>query len=310
MFVSQAKRHRMEKIMLLYTEKLVKIYKNKKALDDISINIESGQCYGILGKNGAGKSTFIKLILGLIFPSSGTIKIFQKEAGKSNNKIGYLSEDITLYPHLSAKDNLLVSAYSANNSITDSYIEECLLKLSLEKVGSKPVKSFSLGMKRRLQLGMATMTKPLELLILDEPTNGLDVNGCLWLRNYLSQLKLQGVSIVMASHSMADLEACITHYAIFDKGKVIHSGIWNEVEGVSNICIDILPQDKESYINILAENEIKINSTMENRIQVESSVLYKDILQLFTSNGLFPENIVYKKRSLEEIFIKLTEGNR
>jgi len=300
----------MEKIMLLYTEKLVKIYKNKKALDDISISIESGQCYGILGKNGAGKSTFIKLILGLIFPSGGTIKIFQKEAGKCNNKIGYLSEDITLYPHLSAKDNLLVSAYSANSSITDNYIEKCLSKLSLEKVGSKPVKSFSLGMKRRLQLGMATMTKPLELLILDEPTNGLDVNGCLWLRDYLSQLKLQGVSIIMASHSMTDLEACITHYAIFDKGKVIHSGIWNETEGISNICIDILPQDKEAYTNVLAKNEIKINSTTENKIQVESSILYKDILQLFTSNGLFPENIVYKKRSLEEIFIKLTEGNR
>ncbi len=295
--------------MILHAQNLSKVYKKKKALDGISIDISAGQCFGILGKNGAGKSTFIKLTLGLIFPTSGSIEVFGVKSGINNRKIGYLSENLTIYPHLSAKENLLVAAYSSNYNISETYIEECLTRLSLENVGSKPAKSFSLGMKRRLQLGMATMTKPIELLILDEPTNGLDVDGCLWLRNYLAQLKKQGVSIIMASHSMADLEACITHYTIFDKGKILYSGVWKENDNTSSVLIDISPKDRDSYINVFENGDVKFSFVSESRIQVDSKMSYKEILNLITKNGLSPEYIDYKKNTLEEIFVKLTGGN-
>lgn len=214
--------------MIVSAENITKKYGKKTALDQISFSIEEGQCFGILGKNGAGKSTFIKMILGLIYPTSGLIKVFGEKPGVANRKIGYLSENLTIYPHLNAMDNLRVAALSANNQLSKKSIEDILDKLSIDSSGRKLAKDFSLGMKRRLQLGMATMAKPTDLVILDEPTNGLDVNGVIWLRGYISELKHKGVSIIIASHSMMELEANITHYIVFNKGNIAHFDKWDD----------------------------------------------------------------------------------
>ena len=208
--------------MVISALNVSKKYSKKNALDDISFCVDKGQCFGILGKNGAGKSTFLKLVLGLIFPTQGDLKVFGEAPGKRSQKIGYLSENLTIYPQLNAKDNLRVAAFSANNKLSGKEIEMMLERLSLDGNVKKLAKDFSLGMKRRLQLGMATMTKPTDLIILDEPTNGLDVNGVIWLREYLLELRQQGVTIIMASHSMTEMEANITDYVIFDKGKIAH----------------------------------------------------------------------------------------
>ncbi|MDR2714291.1 MAG: ATP-binding cassette domain-containing protein [Coriobacteriales bacterium] len=214
--------------MIVSAKNITKKYGRKHALDDVSLGMDYGQCLGILGKNGAGKSTFIKLILGLIFPTDGEISVFGKEPGKQNHHIGFLSENLTIYPHLTAKDNLRVAALSANNQLSNNNLEEILERLSLDGNERKRAKDFSLGMKRRLQLGMATMTKPLKLVVLDEPTNGLDVNGVIWLRKYLSELKEAGTSIVMASHTLSELEENITHYVVFDRGKIVHADAWDK----------------------------------------------------------------------------------
>ena len=214
--------------MIVSVEGLKKQYGKKLVVDDVAFDLQEGQCLGLIGKNGAGKSTIIKILMGLVFPSSGSIEIFGDKPGKHNNAIGFLSENLSIYPYLNAKDNLRVAALSAGNDLGSNELDDILDKLSIGGNNKKKAESFSLGMKRRLQLGMATMVKQSDLIILDEPTNGLDVDGVLWLRGYLSDLKKQGVSIIIASHSMHELEANITHYLVIDKGKVAHFSVWDK----------------------------------------------------------------------------------
>ncbi|MFZ7119431.1 MAG: ABC transporter ATP-binding protein [Eubacteriaceae bacterium] len=166
--------------------KLSKTYNNKNVLKNISLDIEKGKIYGILGKNGAGKTTLLKIICGLTKISRGDIYVFGKVPTTGNNNINYLSENISLYLHLTAYENLKIIYLMEGKKVNKKEIYNVLEKVSLLHMHNKHVRTFSLGMKRRLQLAMVLCTNQKDLLILDEPTNGLDFDGMEWFKSTIS----------------------------------------------------------------------------------------------------------------------------
>ena len=291
--------------MILLAENLQKSFRDKNVLKGINLKVDEGEVHAILGRNGAGKSTFIKIALGLVFPSDGKLTIYENKPGMSNHRIGYLSENITLYPHLSAADNLRVAAYSANASISSESISEILKRIDLSDAGNRPSKAFSLGMKRRLQLAMSTMTKKVDFLILDEPTNGLDVNGLLWLKQYINELRQSGVSILLASHAIFDLQDCITDYVIFNKGLIAKSGKWDATrQSTDGIQIIVAPEETQHIVELIGTASGTVTWDEGGRIQWKTKKTYKDVCAFLYQNGVFPENVSEVKKSLESVFLE------
>lgn len=200
--------------------------KHQKTLDDINIIVERGSIYGFLGPNGAGKTTTLRLLLGLLKNQSGAIQIFGDDIAQNRmgilKRTGSLIEQPSLYGHLTATENLEIyrRLYGANKART----YEVLKLVGLEGTGGKKAKQFSLGMKQRLAIAVALLPNP-ELLILDEPTNGLDPNGIIETRELIKQLnKDSGVTILVSSHILAEVEKMATHLGIIHNGKILFQG--------------------------------------------------------------------------------------
>lgn len=203
-----------------------------KTLDNINLSVEKGSIYGFLGPNGAGKTTTLRLLLGLLKNQQGTIRLFDKDIATDRigilKKVGSLIEQPSLYGHLTAKENLEV--YYKIYGIDRSRIEAVLRLVDLSDTGSKKARQFSLGMKQRLSIALALLHKP-ELLILDEPTNGLDPNGIIETRELIKRLnKEEAVTIIVSSHILAEVERMASHVGIIHKGKMLFQGSLSELQ--------------------------------------------------------------------------------
>ena len=214
----------MECIHTVEIKSLSKTINNSKILDDISVDFEKGKIYGIIGKNGSGKSMFFKSICGLINQTQGEIRVFNEiiKDGKFPQETGIIIENPGFLPQYSAFKNLKILA-SINNTITDDDIKETISLVGLDPNNTKSVKKYSLGMKQRLGIAQAIMEKP-KLLILDEPMNALDSEGVKLIRNILTELKNKSVTIILASHNSEDIvELC-------DKVYKMDSGVLSEID--------------------------------------------------------------------------------
>jgi len=217
---------------------------NETAVDNVALLVPDGSIYGFLGPNGAGKTTTLRLILGLIKKQAGTISIFGKPFGENRldilRNIGSLIESPSLYGHLTAHENLLILQKIYQCPI--QRIDEVLALVGLSDTGKKRAGKFSLGMKQRLSIAMALLNNP-KLLVLDEPTNGLDPQGILEMRELLKQLNREkGITIIISSHLLAEIEKIATHVGIINHGKLIFQGTMSELNNKqiesSSIIID------------------------------------------------------------------------
>lgn len=200
---------------------VVKRFGTKTVLDGFSLNIGSGEICALAGPNGSGKTTFLRLVLGLSRPSAGVISVLGALPGLNRRRVNYLSEDEAIYPHLGAADNIRVSALARGlPAPSRAEIGAVLELVSLERTGRKASRHFSLGMKRRLQFAMCALVHDADLYVLDEPTNGLDINGLLWLKDFFQTLKDKGASVLVATHALDDLQGSITHFAILKDGRL------------------------------------------------------------------------------------------
>lgn len=295
--------------MILEAKNLQKTY-NKKILTGVDLHVNQGEVQVILGKNGAGKSTLLKIALGLVKPTDGEITVLGKVPGKKNNRIGYLSENLTIYPHLTAADNLRVAAYSTNQQLSKKHIKEILERVNLQEAGKKQSKSFSLGMKRRLQFAMAAMIKEMDLLILDEPTNGLDINGVIWLKKFINELRTSGVSILLASHAILEMQECVTSYAILDKGKIVRSGNWmQEQMNTEHMIIQVASDKLQETLKVLGD-ETNVSHDGKNKIKWKTNHNYTEVSKLLYQNGIFPEKIEQEYISLEKIYLETVEEEK
>lgn len=209
---------------------LTKIYSgDTRAVDNFTASVKAGRVTGFLGPNGAGKSTTLRCLLNLVNPTSGTALIKGKEyrdLTHASQVVGALLDSRGFHPGLTAQQNLVVMATAA--SVPQSRIDEVLDLVELSSVRNKRTKGFSLGMKQRLSLAIALLGDP-EILVLDEPANGLDPQGIVWLRNLLKNFAATGKTVLVSSHQLTEMQNTIDDLIIINKGKLVTAGAINEV---------------------------------------------------------------------------------
>ena len=281
-------------------------------LSDINLQVPTGSIYGFLGPNGAGKTTTLRLLLGLLKKQDGEINIFNLPFEKNRidilRKTGSLIESPSLYAHLSAKENLAIlqKVYQCK----PSRIEEVLKIVGLENTGKKSTGKFSLGMKQRLSIAIALMHEP-ELLILDEPTNGLDPNGIIEMRELLKQLnKDLGMTILVSSHLLSEIEKMVTHVGIINKGKLIFQGTMGELHEAQHqqsfMCFETGNVEKSK--EVLKTNGIQFQ---QEGSQLHMPVLERELIASINKQLVEQDIKVYQisivKNDLESIFIDLVK---
>ncbi|PKZ16399.1 ABC transporter ATP-binding protein [Anaerococcus octavius] len=283
--------------VIVETKKLTKKYKHNTALNNINLKLEKGKVYGFIGKNGAGKTTFIRIITGLAFLTSGELSLFgnsrEKELQEARRKIGALVEGPSLYPFMSAKENLKAQQIQLGKE-DEREIGELLDLVGLSGVGNKKARNFSLGMKQRLGIAMSLIGNP-DFLIWDEPINGLDPEGIKEIRILIDDLNKKGKTLLISSHILGELENTATDFIIIDKGNIIE-----------NISKDELLNKRREYIDIVTSDNSGAISILKNKFPNVSIYIEGD--HLLIEN--FSENIDYLSTLLSENQINIREMRR
>ncbi|WP_238900369.1 lantibiotic protection ABC transporter ATP-binding protein [Clostridium sp. YIM B02500] len=222
---------------ILETKNLCKNFKKQEAVKDISVSVKANSIYGLLGPNGAGKSTLLKMVTGMLRANSGEI-LFDghKWSRKDLREIGSLIESAPLYENLTAKENLKVRTTVLG--LPDSRIEEVLHIVELEDTGKKRAGQFSMGMKQRLGIAIALLNNP-KLLILDEPTNGLDPFGIQELRELIRSFPKKGITVILSSHMLSEVEQIADHIGIISGGILGYQGELKKGEDLEKLFMDI-----------------------------------------------------------------------
>ncbi|WP_196888458.1 ABC transporter ATP-binding protein [Aureivirga sp. CE67] len=284
----------------------------QQILKNISLHVPKGSIFGFLGQNGAGKSTTMRLLAGLIYDGTDSIYLFEKKQKKQTptvfKKIGCLIEIPILYYHLSAYDNL--KYFAKLQRIPKNKIPEILEIVSLDIKSKKKVKNFSLGMKQRLAIGIALLNDP-ELLLLDEPVNGLDPAGIIEIRNLLIKLnKEKGITIFISSHMLDEVEKMCTHLGIIHHGEMVFQGTMGEFQLQNqNIQLHLEIENPKKWFSILEKEAISIYLENEKYLQChfKSKTEIPDFIEKHTKNGMR----IYQAKiqdSLEKNFMEILQN--
>ena len=291
---------------------LAKKYKKFSALNDINIHIPKGSIYGLIGKNGAGKTTLIRVICGLQKPNNGEYTIYgiknnDKEIAKVRKRIGAIIETPAIYENLSAIDNIkeqfiLLGMPSLDNAL------ELLELVGLNHTGKKKVGKFSLGMRQRLGIAMALVGNP-DILILDEPVNGLDPEGIIEIRELILKLNHEkNITFLISSHYLDELSKIATHYCFIDKGNTIKEISAKDLSSKMKKKIEIKVKDVKAYVTYLTENEYDFDVVDNYTINVFGNVSLTKLLSDLIKNNLEVESIREIKEKLENYFLNLVGG--
>jgi ABC-2 type transport system ATP-binding protein len=297
---------------ILKATNISKLYGKHKALDKVSIEIKRGMIYGLIGENGAGKSTFMRAIMGLITLDSGQIELFgettMKGLQQARRRMGQSIEMPALYPELTARQNLQVQA--ANGGVSEREIDDLLNLMSLTDTGRKKAKNFSLGMRQRLAIASTLITNP-EFLILDEPTNGLDPSGIVEMREIIHRLvRDRGITVLLSSHLLDELSQVANHYGILHDGKLINELSQEELAVVTRRYIEVETADIEKAVVVLDELGIKdyevIRATEINIFEQLDDIAA--INRAFVLANVSVSRIGINRQKLEDYFLQLTGG--
>lgn len=294
---------------VIETSNLTKKYGNNTVVSGVNMNVEKGRIYGLLGRNGAGKTTIMRMLLNLTNPTEGDIKLFgtdYKENMKENyNKIGSIIETPGFYPNLNAKDNLKVLCELRGN-YTDERIDEVISLVNLDNAKDKKFKEYSLGMKQRLGLAATIVHKP-ELLILDEPINGLDPVGIKEIRDLLISLKENGTTILISSHILSEIETIADEIGIINEGHLIKELTKEELDNINSQYVEFKLDNLDLAKEILIKNGFNPDDfEISNSLKLFNHFEKRSYLnKLFVENGINIYEIILKEDSLEDYFIKL-----
>jgi ABC-2 type transport system ATP-binding protein len=288
-----------------------KQYGGFKAVDGISLSIEEGDIYGFLGPNGAGKSTTLRMLLSLISPTAGSIEIMGKSLQKNRNEIlaqtGSIIEKPDFYLYLSAKQNLWLLSKMYNQTIGPKRIEEVIKLVGLSGRENDKVKTYSHGMKQRLGLAQALLHNP-KLIILDEPTTGLDPQGIIELRELILQLKNEGKTVVLSSHILSEIQLIADSMVIINKGKAVAQGKVNTLLADDDVIVYIELGDTDKFKLAVVNSQFAGLLTGIENNTAGLKLAKQEIPQLVSwlnSNSIPFYALDYKKQ-LEEFFLKIT----
>lgn len=300
---------------VLRTTRLTKRYGNRAVVTDINMNIRQGDIYGFLGQNGAGKTTTLRMIMGLVRPSVGEIELFGKSAngsrGEAMERIGAIIEYPGFYHNLDAAENLEIHRRLMGMGNKES-VDGVLETVGLLAAKHQKVKSYSLGMKQRLGIARALLHHP-ELLILDEPTNGLDPAGIKEVRQlFLDLAKQRGITFLISSHLLSEVEQLATRLGIIHQGKLLEE-----------IDSETLQRKNRRYLQIKVDDEKRAAFVLEQKLGVSDYLVAGDgILRLYEAfdrsaevnfalagSGIGVEEIKISGDSLEDYFLRVTGGD-
>src|SRR5699024_2872250 len=296
---------------IVKTAGLTKAFGKEKAVVDLDMNIKKGEIYGFLGPNGAGKTTTIRMLLGLMKPTSGAVHIFGKDLKKERINIlkrdGSLVENPSYYPHLTAYENL--EALRIILGAPKARILEVLDIVRLSNVAHKKVKGFSLGMKQRLGIAASLLNQP-DLLILDEPTNGLDPSGMIEVRNLIKRLPSEyGMTILISSHLLAEIDQIATTVGVITKGKMIFQDSIEVMRQFAKKNISLKVDHGEKAWRSLLEKGIK--AQYDNGLILlsqRSDEKIAEVVRMLVKDGFSIYRVEEEKSSLEDIFLQMTNG--
>lgn len=292
---------------------LTKKYNNFLALDDVSLGIKKGRIYGLLGRNGAGKTTIMKSILGLTFPNSGEIYIKGSIINykDSLSMIGSMIETPAFYSNLSARENLELFALIRGVTKKDA-IENTLGLVGLEFNSNKPFSSFSMGMKQRLGIANALLHDP-ELLILDEPTNGLDPMGIVEIRNILIKLcKDFNKTILISSHILSEIEKIADDVAFIEEGKIIEESSMEDIRNKCRKYTSYIVSNSHDSARLIEENFDNPNYIIIDNQEIKVFGLddrTSVVNQLFIKNGIHVFQVITENENLEDYLKRLVGGD-
>ncbi|MEI7420556.1 MAG: ATP-binding cassette domain-containing protein [Prolixibacteraceae bacterium] len=291
---------------VLTTDKLSKSYGKLQVLKGLSLEVEQGSVFGILGPNGSGKTTTLGILLDVIPQNSGTFQWFgQDPSHKLRKKIGAILETPNFYGYLSAERNLKISALIKEVPFSD--IERVLKIVDLFERRKDKFKTFSLGMKQRLAIGAALLGNP-EVLVLDEPTNGLDPQGIAEIRKLIQLVASEGITVLLASHMLDEVEKLCSHVAIIKKGTLLVQGKVSELLGDEYI-LELKSDNMNELYNAIKENINMIEVTLESDkyvVKLSKEVSNGDINQYFFNKGIVLTHFASKKKNLEKQFLEIT----
>ncbi|WP_077398390.1 ABC transporter ATP-binding protein [Cellulophaga omnivescoria] len=294
---------------ILKVQNLTKKYGYLTAVKDLSFTIEKGNVYGILGPNGSGKSTTLGIVLNVVNKTSGDFSWFDGSINthQSLKRVGAIIERPNFYPYMTAVQNLKLVCKI--KEVDESKIEEKLELVGLLDRKNSKFKTYSLGMKQRLAIASALLNDP-EILILDEPTNGLDPQGIHQIREIIKIIAAQGTTILLASHLLDEVEKVCSHVVILRKGEKLYSGRVDEMI-VSHGFFELKAENNEALLSFLKLNPNFSNVREESgliiadlKAEINASELNKELY----NNGIILSHLVKRKESLEEQFLELTKN--
>ena len=299
---------------ILTAESLGKQYRHFKALDSFSIHVPKGSIYGFVGKNGAGKTTFIRLICGLQEPTSGSYTLYgvkNTDHGitKSRRRMGAVVETPSIYLDMTAEDNLK-EQYRIIGLPSFDDIPELLRLVGLENTGKKKAKNFSLGMKQRLGIAIALAGSP-DFLILDEPVNGLDPQGIIEMRELILKLNQERqITFLISSHILDELSRLATHYGFIDSGHMVKELSARELDAACRKCIRVQVSDIHALTRVLDEMDIEYNIFSDTMADIFARINVSSLTLALAEKGCDVISLTEREESLESFYVNLIGGGK
>ena len=297
---------------ILTARSLGKRYKNFKALNDFSIHVPKGAIYGFVGKNGAGKTTFIRLVCGLQEPSAGSYAIYGTEnndpgISRCRRRMGAVVETPSIYQDMTAEDNLKEQYRIIGLPSFDS-IPELLRLVGLENTGKKKAKHFSLGMKQRLGIAIALAGNP-DFLILDEPVNGLDPQGIIEVRELILKLNREkGITFLISSHILYELSRLATHYGFIDSGHMVKEMSAAELDTACRKCIRVQISDVRALSRVLDEMDLEYSILSDTMADIFAKINVSQLALALADQGCDIISLDEREESLESYYVNLIGG--
>lgn len=295
--------------IVLQTDNLSKNFGEVTAVQSVNLRVRQGEVFGFLGPNGAGKTTTIGMVLGLVHPTEGSITLFGQPVSPGQNRglqhVGSLIGAPALVPYLTARENLQLVA-RLHTEVENGRIDEVLALVGLTPAAERKVQGFSTGMKQRLGLGTALLHRP-ALIILDEPTNGLDPAGMREVRTLIRQLTEDGITVFLSSHLLHEVEQVCDRIAVIRQGKIVAQGAVEELLNQSGQSIKLKVKNPAKAGELLAQlpdaTKIVTNGAYVQVSGIESETAVAHL----TQNGIIPSEVQTQKSDLESLFLELTK---
>ncbi len=298
----------------IFTEGLTKTFGSHNAVDSIDLRVPKGSIFGFLGPNGSGKTTTIRMLLALANISKGSVHLLgysvPDEIGKALPKVGALVEGPAFYPYLSGRDDLIrfdAADRYADPATRADRVDAALARVGLTQAAAKKVHAYSLGMKQRLGIANALL-QPRELLVLDEPTNGLDPQGTREVRNLIRSLASEGITIFISSHLLVEIEQICTHLAVMSRGRIVAQGSVEELSASHILNLALVTANTQLALTALTS--VGINATADGELvsaQIPNGqIAAEQIVQVLVECGVGIKSFNLDAPTLEERFVLLT----